>query len=293
MTEEKKWAGTTSGSNRMHGYLISVLRHIDVRLLYLFSYIFVIPVAIVRNPSRKTAWDFYRNHLGYGRLKAAWYVYLNHCKFSQVVIDRFAMYAGKKFKVEVEGMDIFSSLASRDEGFVMMSSHIGNYEIAGYSLVSDTKTINAVVYGYEKQSVTDNRNNMFRKTNIRMIGIREDMSHLFEIDRALAAGDIVSFPSDRYMGATKTITAPFLGQEAKFPMGPFSVATMRGLDAIAVNTMKEGSRSYRIYVRPLEYDKSASRKEQIRQLSAAYIAEKEKRVRQYPAQWYNFFDFWS
>ena len=203
------------------------------------------------------------------------------------------MYAGKKFKVEVEGMDIFSSLASRDEGFVMMSSHIGNYEIAGYSLVSDTKTINAVVYGYEKQSVTDNRNNMFRKTNIRMIGIREDMSHLFEIDRALAAGDIVSFPSDRYMGATKTITAPFLGQEAKFPMGPFSVATMRGLDAIAVNTMKEGSRSYRIYVTPLEYDKSASRKEQIRQLSAAYIAELEKRVRQYPAQWYNFFDFWS
>ncbi|MDO4214185.1 MAG: lysophospholipid acyltransferase family protein [Bacteroidales bacterium] len=293
MTEEKKWAGTTSGSNRMHGYLISVLRHIDVRLLYLFSYIFVIPVALVRNPSRKTAWDFYRNHLGYGRLKAAWYVYLNHCKFSQVVIDRFAMYAGKKFKVEVEGMDIFSSLASRDEGFVMMSSHIGNYEIAGYSLVSDTKTINAVVYGYEKQSVTDNRNNMFRKTNIRMIGIREDMSHLFEIDRALAAGDIVSFPSDRYMGATKTITAPFLGQEAKFPMGPFSVATMRGLDAIAVNTMKEGSRSYRIYVTPLEYDKSASRKEQIRQLSAAYIAELEKRVRQYPAQWYNFFDFWS
>ena len=280
MTEEKKWAGTTSGSNRMHGYLISVLRHIDVRLLYLFSYIFVIPVALVRNPSRKTAWDFYRNHLGYGRLKAAWYVYLNHCKFSQVVIDRFAMYAGKKFKVEVEGMDIFSSLASRDEGFVMMSSHIGNYEIAGYSLVSDTKTINAVVYGYEKQSVTDNRNNMFRKTNIRMIGIREDMSHLFEIDRALAAGDIVSFPSDRYMGATKTITAPFLGQEAKFPMGPFSVATMRGLDAIAVNTMKEGSRSYRIYVTPLEYDKSASRKEQIRQLSAAYIAELEKRVRQ-------------
>lgn len=293
MAEEKKWAGKTSGSSRMHGYLISTLRFLDVRLLYLFSYIFVIPVALVLNPSRKTAWDFYRNHLGYGRLKAAWYVYLNHCMFSQVVIDRFAMYAGKKFKVEVEGMDIFSALASKDEGFVMMSSHIGNYEIAGYSLVSDKKAINAVVYGYEKQSVTDNRNNMFSKTNIRMIGIREDMSHLFEIDRALAAGDIVSFPTDRYMGATKTVTVPFLGQEAKFPMGPFSVATMRGLDVIAVNTMKLGSRSYRIYVTPLGYDKTASRKEQIRQLSAAYVAELEKRVRQYPAQWYNFFDFWS
>ena len=226
-------------------------------------------------------------------MKSAWMTYRNHCQFAQVVIDKFAMYAGKKFDVEVIGMDHFNDLASRDEGFIHMSSHIGNYEIAGYTLVSERKTINAVVYGHEKASVMENRNNMFVKTNIRMISLKEDMSHLFEIDNALCNGDIVSFPTDRFMGQTKCIECDFLGRKAKFPQGPFSVATMRGLDVLAVNVMKVGMTRYKIYVTPLQYDRTKSRREQIRQLSEAYVAELEKRILEYPAQWYNFFEFWN
>lgn len=291
--EQKQWAGKTYGSGKMHKYLIASLRFIDVRLLYLFSFIFIIPVTLVFADSRKTSWDFYRRAMGYGRMKSVLYVYLNHCRFAQAVIDRFAMYAGKRFDVSVPDMDKFNALASRPEGFVMMSSHIGCYEIAGYSLVSETKTINAVVYGYEKESVMNNRGSMFDKTNVRMICLKEDMSHLFEIDRNLAEGHIVSFPTDRFMGAAKTVECDFLGRPAKFPMGPFSVATMRGLDVLAVNVMKTGAKSYKIYVTPLPYDKQAPRKEQIRQLAAAYVSELEKRIKEYPAQWFNFFDFWN
>ena len=57
--------------------------------------------------------------------------------------------------------------------------------------------------------------------------------------------------------------------------------------------MKTGTKRYKIYVTPLFYDKGASRQEQIKQLSGAYVAELEKRVRQYPAQWYNYFEFWQ
>ena len=41
------------------------------------------------------------------------------------------------------------------------------------------------------------------------------------------------------------------------------------------------------------YDKEASRKVQILQLAESYATELEKRVRQFPTQWYNFYDFWS
>lgn len=277
----------------MHKSLILSLRFIDVRFLYLFADIFVIPVCLVLNPSRKTAYSYFHDILGYRPLKAAWSTYVNHCKFAQVVIDRFAMYAGKKFDVEVEGFEHFAALADGEEGFLHLSSHIGNYEIAGYSLVSDKKVINAVVYGFEKASVMENRNSMFVKTNIRMISIMPDMSHLFEIDKALTNGDIVSFPSDRFMGGSKCVECEFFGRKAKFPQGPFSVATMRGLNVLAVNTMKIGLKKYRIYVTPLDYDRTLPRKEQIRQLSEAYVAELEKRLLQYPTQWYNFFDFWN
>lgn len=291
--EQKQWAGSTYGSGWMHRCLIRSLRFIDVRFLYLFSAIFVIPVCLVLNESRKTAYHYFRRILGYGRCKAAWSVYVNHCLFGQVVIDKFAMYAGKKFDVEVDGMQYFNELASRDEGFLHLSSHIGNYEIAGYTLVSERKTINAVVYAHEKATVMENRNNMFVKTNIRMITLKEDMSHLFEIDEAVCGGDIVSFPTDRFMGQAKCVECDFLGRPAKFPQGPFSVAAMRGLDVLAVNVMKTGAKKYQIYVTPLHYDKQQPRKEQIRQLSQAYVTELEKRVLQYPTQWYNFFDFWK
>jgi predicted LPLAT superfamily acyltransferase len=291
--EQKQWAGSTYGSGWMHRCLIRSLRFIDVRFLYLFSAIFVIPVCLVLNESRKTAYHYFRRILGYGRCKAAWSVYVNHCLFGQVVIDKFAMYAGKRFDVEVDGMQYFNELASRDEGFLHLSSHIGNYEIAGYTLVSERKTINAVVYAHEKATVMENRNNMFVKTNIKMITLKEDMSHLFEIDEAVCGGDIVSFPTDRFMGQAKCVECDFLGRPAKFPQGPFSVAAMRGLDVLAVNVMKTGAKKYHIYVTPLHYDKQQPRKEQIRQLSHAYVTELEKRVLQYPTQWYNFFDFWK
>lgn len=75
-------------------------------------------------------------------------------------------------------------------------------------------------------------------------------------------------------------------------MGPFSVASMRGLDVLAVNVMKEASGAYRIFVKPLGYDRTLPRREQMEQLLHAYVAELEKMVGMYPEQWFNFYDFW-
>ena len=290
---EQNWPGTTYGNEWMHKWLIRLLRFIDTRVLYLFVAVFIIPVCLILNPSRGIAYRYFRKRIGYGRLKSAWKTYVNHCLFGQVVVDRFAMYAGKKFKVEVEGEEHFARLAAKNEGFMQLSAHIGNYEIAGYTLVSEDKRFNALVFAGEKASVMRNRDKMFAGTNINMIAMSPDMSHLFEIDKALKEGEIVSMPADRISGSQKFIEHDLLGAKAKFPLGPFSVATMRGLDVLAVNVMKTSLKSYKIYVTPLPYDKTASRQEQIRQLSGAYVAELEKRVKQYPTQWYNYFEFWN
>lgn len=290
---ERQWIGATFGNGWMHRNLIRLLRIVDVRILYLISDIFVVPFCILFNHSRRTSYAFYRRHLGYPALKSCWLCYRNHCLFSQVVIDRFAMYAGKSFDVEIAGTDHFKTLEAKEEGFVQLSSHVGNYEIAGYSLKSDRKAIHAVVYSFEKESVMKNRNSMFSKTHVSMIALKEDMSHLFEIDEALCRGDIVSFPTDRHMEGARCLTADFLGAEAQFPMGPFSVATLRGVDALAVNVMKSGLKRYKIYLTPLPYDKTLPRKEQMNSLCRSYVGELERMVRLYPTQWFNFFDFWA
>ncbi len=290
---EKAWAGTTFGNGLMHRWLIALLRVLDVRLIYIFAYVFVVPPTMLLGDSYGHIYRYFRQRWGYGALKAFWMTFQNHCMFAQAVIDKFAMYGGRKFRIDIVGYAHFERLARRPEGFVQLSSHVGNYEIAGYSLVAEDKRMYALAYLGEKASVMQNRQRMFAHTNIRMISIRQDMSHLFEIDAALNDGQIVSIPADRIWGSPKYVTATFLGHEAHFPQGPFSVAAMRGLDVLTVHVMKTSTRGYTVYVTPLQYDKEAPRKQQIAQLSQQYIAELERIVRRYPTQWYNYYNFWE
>ena len=276
----------------MHKWLIALLRVIDIRIIYVFTYVFVIPPCLFR-PGFKPIYRYFRQRWGFNPVKAFLKTYQNHCLFGQVVIDRFAMYAGKHFQIDIDGYAFFQQLDRQPDAFIQLSSHIGNYELAGYSLKSENKRFNALVFWGEKQSVMENRANMFSDKNIRMISIKEDMSHLFLIDNAFQQGEIVSLPADRIFGSQKYVKASLLGADVKLPLGPFSVATMRGLNVLAVNVMKSSTKGYRIYVKPLSYDKQAPRNKQIEQLAHSYVNELERMIKMYPTQWYNYFDFWN
>lgn len=289
-----KWAGTTYGNGWMHRWLIRFLKVIDVRLLYAFTFVFIVPPTLVVNgKARKTIFKFYRKRFGYGVLKSAWMTYKNHCAFSQVVIDRFAMYAGKKFQIDIDGYDKFLSLSKGDTGFIQLSSHIGNYELAGYSLVAEDKRFNALVFGGEKASVMANRSKLFDGNNIRMIPMMPDMSHLFVINQALADGEIISMPSDRVFGSQKDYELTFLGATAKFPQGPFALAAMREVPVLFVSVMKTGAKKYHITINQLDAPKEGSSKERAQKMAVEYVRLFEDTVRKHPAQWYNYFDFWT
>lgn len=293
MTTDKKWAGTTFGSSYMHRSLIRLLRHTPVRAVYAFTNVFVIPVSLLLRPSGKIIYHYFRRRWGYSVAKSLVMTYVNHCYFGQIVVDKFAMWAGKRFKLSIVGLEHYEQLERRDEAFVQLSAHIGNYEIAGYSLTAKHKRFNALVYGGEKSTVMEERNKILSKDNIRLIAIKPDMSHLFELNAALAAGECVSLPADRIFGSSKSIEVTFLGKKAKFPAGPFQMPTMRGLNVLAVNVMKTSATGYTVFVTPLAYDKTAPRQEQMRQLATAYVAELERLLTLYPAQWYNYFEFWD
>ena len=279
----------------MHRMLIESLRWLDVRLIYVFTSIFIIPVCLLLNlnHSRTTAYRYFRQRLGYGCLRASWYTYVNHCLFAQVVVDRFAVFAGKRFKLDIDGYEYFQQLELETKGFVILSSHIGCYEVAGYSLISKSKRFNALVFGGEKATVMKGRQEALSEHNIRMIPVREDMSHLFIVNEALSNNEIMSMPADRIIGSAKVVKVNFFGETASLPAGPFSVTTMNGFDALAVNVMKISAKRYKVYVTRLSYDTQAPRKQQMQQLANCYVEELERRVRQYPSQWFNFYDFWS
>jgi predicted LPLAT superfamily acyltransferase len=202
------------------------------------------------------------------------------------------MYAGKTFPVHVEGLQHFQRLSRLPAPFVQLSSHVGNYEMVGYSLVSP-KPINALVFAGETATVMQNRAQLFGATNVRMVPVSEDLSHIFSLNNALADGEIASLPGDRVFGSKKTVQCRFFGEPAPFPAGPFTLAVQREAPVLLVFVMKEGRRRYKVLLERLPDPEGATRQERVQFLADAYAAALEAVVRQYPDQWYNFYDFWK
>ncbi len=290
--KRQKWVGTTFGNGWMHEKLTAVLRWMDIRFIYVFAAVFVVPVCLFL-PTTRHSYVFFRQALNYNIIKSCLCTYKNLVLFSQVVIDRFAMYAGKVFNVEVLGYENFEKLAKSNDGFVQLSAHVGNYELAGYSLIAKDKPMNALVFAGEKESVMKARQQMFSNSYIKMIPIQSDMSHIFVINNALASGEIVSMPADRKVGSLKGETVDFFCKKVSLPEGPFRIAVLRNAPVLAVNVMKKSMKSYIITVTPLCYDTSESKKQQQASLAQAYANELEKVIKQHPCQWYNYFDFWN
>lgn len=291
MAEEKDWQGKTFGSNGLLESLIWTLRVTDVRIIYVTAYIFVVPVFVVVNwKNAKWIYKYFREIRKEGKFSSFLDMWRTHNNFAETLIDKFAMYAGKKFDVKATDYEPFNRL--QEKGFVQLSAHIGNFEMAGYTQESTLKKMNVIVYGGEKETVLENRRKMLDKGNINMILLKDDGSHIFEINKALEHHEIISIPADRGMGG-KTIETEFMGKKAKLPMGPFAVATINGTDVLAINVMKTGTKRYTIYIKELEYDRTLPRRQQMKQLAELYAKNIGETMDKYPTQWYNFYDFWK
>lgn len=290
---ERLWQGNTDGTPFMHRTLIGLLRHIPLRAMYAFAEVFVVPFYMLfRHRDYLAIYRFFRRRMGESPLRAFADTYRDYCRFAQVILDRFCFYGGGEFTLDFDGADEYARLARSEGGFVIISAHVGNYEMAGYRLRSADKRMNVLVYGGEAVTVMMNRNRLFSRNNIRMIPVSDDMSHLFAINNALSEGESVSIPADRLFGSPRAVVCPFLGKDARFPLGPFAVAASRDLPVLAVNVMKTSARGYRIYLRRLD-TAVGDTSHRAEALARAFAENLEDIVRRYPTQWFNFFDFWN
>lgn len=278
----------------MQRSLIAGFRIIDLRVYYAIMAVVIVFYMLFAHKSYLAIYHFFRRRFKQSPIHAFFNVYANHFRFGQVVIDRFAAYAGKNFTIDVQGENHINRLALHDEGFMQFGAHAGNCEMAGYMTTSKDKRLNVLVYGGETETVMENRKKIFAKRNVNLIAVRPgDMSHIFELNDALRRGEVVGIEADRLFGSAKAVTCRFLGAEAAFPIGPFMLTVQRDVEAVALFVMKSGVRRYTAYTIVLPDDKTAPKAERARRMAEAYAAQLEKIVRLYPTQWYNYFEFWN
>lgn len=277
----------------MQRSLIAMFRVLPLWLLYGLMALVVPFYMLFSRKGYQAMYRFFRERFGYGPLKAFGKVYANHFKFGQIILDRFGVYAGKRYHFITEGQELMDALETHPEGFILLSSHVGNYEIAGYSLKPKSKRFNALVFAGETATVMENRQKILSQNNMSMIPVKEDLSHLFAVNSALDNGEIVSMPADRIFGSQKYAECLFFGEKARFPLGTFAMAVQKEVSVLAVFVMKDGYKKYHAYVREILCDKQANKREQMSLMAQNFATQLEDIVRRYPTQWFNYFDFWK
>lgn len=290
--QHKEWSGKTDGLPWMQRSLIVMLRILPLWLLYGVMAL-VVPFYLLFGKSFRPTYKFFREGLGYGKLKAFWKVYVNHFYFGQVVLDRFGVYAGKQYDFVVDGQSLSDELEQSPEGFMQLSCHVGNYEMSGYFVHPKHKKIHMLSYSGETETIMDNRRRIFAQHNVEMILVKEDLSHLFTLNSVLDNGDIVSMMADRVFGSQKTVECQFFSKPADFPAGPFSIAVQKNVPVLAVFVMKDGMKKYHIFIKRLNWDTTLNKREQVAQLAQTFVSTLEEMVRQYPIQWFNYYDIWK
>lgn len=269
------------------------MKVVDRRVIYCFMAVIVPFYMLFSHKGYIAIYRFFRERFHYGPVRSFCKVYANHFRFGQVIIDRYAAYAGKTFNFSIDGNELFLNLMQSEGGFVQLSTHAGSFEMTGYGLTSHAKRINGLLFAGESQIMKDFRRSILASHNVGLIEVDGTMSHIFAMNAALERGEIVSMTGDRLLGSPKALKCSFLGAEARFPMGPFALAVQKEVPMLAMFAMRENARSYRVFVRSIEPYSDLPLRARMTAMAQDFAAKLEEIVRQYPTQWFNYYDFWA
>ncbi|HET8810549.1 MAG TPA: lysophospholipid acyltransferase family protein [Flavobacteriaceae bacterium] len=286
------WKGQSKGTVLGYKIFIFFIKNLGLNaayalLVFVAAYYFLFSFESTRN-----AYVFYRKRLGFSILKSRINIYKNYFKLGQTLIDRVAISSGlrHKFTFEFDGVENIKNMLRAGKGGVMFTAHLGNINIAKYFFeeMDDGSVINMIVTDFEHREIKEYIDSVTKKSKLKFILIKEDMSHIFEINEALTSNEIIVFAADRHSEGTKYLTANFLGKPAKFYYGPYRIAARKNLPVVFAYIMKEPNLHYHFYARPCKKTNLETQ-----ELLEIYLDSLEGMVKKYPNQWFNFYDYWE
>ena len=119
---------------------------------------------------------------------------------------------------------------------------------------------------------------------------------LLRAREALQRGEIIGILADRGPGGEKTDHVGFLGSPAPLPTGPMVLAGVLGVPALLFFGLRTGPRRYQVRIEAFA-DRVALRREtrqaDLHRWLARYADRVAANCRDYPYNWFNFFDFWG
>jgi lauroyl/myristoyl acyltransferase len=181
----------------------------------------------------------------------------------------------------------------RGKGVLLLTAHLGNWEVGGLMLAQVKQPIHVVLVPDIFPGVERERRRLHALLGVTEIRVDKSFVPALAVLRALGENGIVAMQGDRDFNNTG-VAVRFFGREAYFPRGPLRVAMASGATVLPSFIVQTPDGRYRAIVEePLEVETAGDRDTALRRNLERYCAILERYVREYPDQWYCFFPFWD
>jgi len=212
------------------------------------------------------------------------------------LIDRHALVAGAvSFDTEISGYTQVAELSGAGQGFVLLTSHVGNWQTVMHSLERLNKTVHLLMRPEENPALRNAVQVDAEASRIKIISPDQHLGGMVEVMQALEKGDIVSIMGDRTYGAD-SVDVDFLGDAARFPYSAFYIAASAGCPVVVLLSSKIGVNTYSVNMADVLWPKlvrGQDRKVQLRDWVQQYANNLENYLLANPLQYFIFHDIWA
>jgi predicted LPLAT superfamily acyltransferase len=253
---------------------------------------------------REASHDFLTRawRLGYlPKSPTLWLSFRHFMSFAASGLDTLAAWTGRLHDIDVKGagLDVLNAVEAGGHGAFVITAHIGNPEvIRAVAVLGGRVPVNVLMHTENAQLFNRLIREFSPDAPVRAIAVTSvGPDTAIMLSKAVAKGEWVVIVGDRIPVAAggRTVEAPFLGDMAPFPQGPYILGALLKVPAYLLFCVR-GKSGFDVhfskFADPIELPRR-DRVGAIARYAALYAQALEARVADTPLQWFNFYSFWS
>lgn len=192
----------------------------------------------------------------------------------QQIVDLFA---------EVEGFELVREATDRGSGMLIVSGHLGNWELAAAYLAARGVRLDVVARPLSDPAVEAIVADTRRALGLGLILENEAVR---AVPRALRAGRVVAMLADQGALGPASTFVPFFGRPAKTPRGPAVFALRLGVPLVYAAATRLADGRFRFQLDPVPLPSTGDREADVDETVRRYTQRIERAVRETPGQYF-------
>lgn len=190
--------------------------------------------------------------------------------------------------VILNGVEDVDAALARGKGVMLVTGHIGNWDLAGAVLASRGYPVHELVETLQPKRWNDRVQSIRARIRLRPIPVETGARDMYA---TLARNEILAMAVDRPL-AMGGVSVRFFGRPTRVPEGVARLAIRTGARVIVSAIVREDGRFVNRTMPLPFFEPTGDRQEDARRITQAVMDRLEEVIRKYPDQWYMFRDMW-